>query len=72
MSAMVLKAGEVIFIASGIYERFDRDIPFTNLRDFALELFVDKTKDALEEAWRCLDLCMKSPKVIGCRATPQA
>ena len=72
MSAMVLKAGEVIFIASGIYEGFDRDSPFTIMRNFALELFVDKTRDALEEAWRCLGSCMKSPKVIGCRATPQA
>jgi len=63
MSAMVLKAGEVISIASGIYEAYERDCPFTVMRDFVLDLFVDKTKDALKETWSCLDSCMKSP---GC------
>lgn len=60
MSAMVLKAGEVISIASGIYEAYDRDNPFTVMRDFVLELFVDKTKDAFKVTWRCLGSCMKS------------
>lgn len=41
MPSMVMKAGEVVCIASGIYEGYDRAGPFILVQDFDLEEFID-------------------------------
>ena len=44
MLEMTIKEGEVIAIASGIYESYDRGGPFVALKDFDLDAFVDQAK----------------------------
>lgn len=61
MPSMVMKAGEVICIASGIYEGYDRTGPFIVARDFDLEAFVDKVKAAVEEPWEISGLMYEHP-----------
>lgn len=49
MSGMPMRAGERVFIASGIYEGYGRTKPFVVVRDFDLEVFVDQTNFALSK-----------------------
>ena len=41
MPSMVMKAGEVVCIASGVYEGYDKTGPFVVVHDFDLEAFID-------------------------------
>jgi hypothetical protein len=64
MPSMVMKAGEVICIASGIYEGYDRTGPFIVARDFDLEAFVDKAKATVEEPWEISGLMYEIPRML--------
>ena len=63
MPSMVMKAGEVICIASGIYEGYDRTGPFI-VEDFDLEAFVDKAKATVEESWKISGLMREIPRML--------
>lgn len=63
MTNMVMKAGEVISIASGIYEGYDRAGPFVVAQDLDFEAFIDKARTTIEEPWEVSGLCMRS---LGC------
>lgn len=39
---MIVKAGEVICVASGVFEQYDRAGPFAATQDFDLDVFVEK------------------------------
>jgi hypothetical protein len=64
MPSMVMKAGEVICIASGIYEGYDRTGPFIVTRDFDLEAFVDEAKATVEEPWELSGLMYEIPRIL--------
>lgn len=64
MFVMILKAGEVISIASGIYEGYDRAGPFIVVRDFDLEAFIDQNKAALKEPWEVSGLMYEIPRML--------
>lgn len=64
MSSMFMKAGEVICIASGIYERYDRTGPFVVTREFDLEAFVDQAKAALSEPGNVSGLMYEIPRML--------
>ena len=69
MSSMFMKAGEVICIASGIYEGYDRTGPFVVTREFDLEAFVDQAKAALSEPGDVSGSCMKYPECFLLKAS---
>lgn len=64
MSSMLMKMGEVICIASGIYEGYDRTGPFIVARDFNLEAFVDQAKASLTEPWEVSGLMYEIPRLL--------
>ncbi|WP_282349017.1 hypothetical protein [Pseudomonas sp. PS01301] len=64
MPSMVMKAGEVICIASGIYEGCDRTGPFIVAQDFDLEAFIDKAKATVEEPWEISGLMYEIPRML--------
>lgn len=41
MPSVVMKAGEVVCIASSIFEGYDNTGPFVVVQDFDLEAFID-------------------------------
>lgn len=64
MTNMVMKAGEVISIASGIYEGYDRAGPFIVVQDFDLEEFIDKARATISEQWEVLGLMYEIPRML--------
>lgn len=64
MPSMVMKASEVICIASGIYEGYDRTGPFIVAQDFDLEAFIDKAKATVEELWEISGLMYEIPRML--------
>jgi len=48
---MLLKKGEVVSIASGIFESYSCEGPFVATQDFDLGAFVAKALSAVTEAW---------------------
>jgi hypothetical protein len=64
MPSMVMKAGEVICIASGIYESYDRTGPFIVARDFDLEEFVDQAEAVLKDPWEVSGLMYEIPRML--------
>lgn len=49
MASMVMKVGDVISIASGIYEGYDKTGPFVVAQNFDFEAFIDKARATIEE-----------------------
>jgi hypothetical protein len=64
MSGTIVKQGEVISIASGIYESYDRSGPFIATRDFDLDAIVERLKPAVSEPWEITDLMWSIPKML--------
>lgn len=64
MTNMVVKAGEVISIASGIYEGYDRAGPFVFAQDFDFEAFIDKARATIEEPWEVSGLMYEIPRML--------
>nr|WP_314481807.1 hypothetical protein [uncultured Pseudomonas sp.] len=48
---MLLKKGEVVTIASGIFESYSRDGPFVVTQDFDLGAFVTESASAVTQNW---------------------
>lgn len=48
---MLLKKGEVVTIASGIFESYSRDGPFVVAKDFDLGAFVTESVSAVTQNW---------------------
>lgn len=64
MFGMIMKAGEVICIASGIYEGYDQTGPFVVTREFDLEAFVGQAKAALPEPVDVSGLMYEIPRML--------
>lgn len=64
MSTMTVKEGEVITIACGIYESYDRGGPFVALKDFDLGAFVEQAKATISEAWEVTGLMGRIPQLL--------
>jgi hypothetical protein len=64
MPSMVIKAGEVICIASGIYEGYVRTGPFIVARDFDLEAFVGQAKAVLKKPWEVSGLMYETHRML--------
>ena len=54
---MIVKAGEIICIASRIFEGYDRAGPFVATQDFDLDSFVTEVMKPLTERW---EVCLLS------------
>lgn len=65
MSGMIVKAGEVICIASGIFESYDRAGAFVATQDFDLNAVVETVKPSVTvEPWEINDLMSKIPMLL--------
>ena len=61
---MIVKAGEVICIASGIFEGYARARPFVATQDFDLDSFVAETMKPLTEKWEVSSLFGDIPRML--------
>ena len=61
---MIVKAGEVICVASGVFEQYDRAGPFAATQDFDLDLFVEKMMPPTAEQWEISDLMRDIPRQL--------
>ncbi|MBD8682322.1 hypothetical protein [Pseudomonas sp. CFBP 13719] len=61
---MLIKKGEVLTIASGIYEGYDRSGPFVATQDFDLATFVASAKATIEEPWEVAGLMYEIPRML--------
>ena len=64
MPSMVMKAGEVVCIASGIFEGYDRTGPFVVVQDFDLEAFIDEVRTTIDETWEVSGLMHEIPRML--------
>jgi hypothetical protein len=61
---MIVKAGEVICVASGVFEQYDRAGPFVATQDFDLDLFVEKVMPPTAEQWEISGLMRDIPRLL--------
>jgi hypothetical protein len=61
---MIVKAGEVICVASGVFEQYDRAGPFVATQDFDLDLFVEKVMPPTAEQWEISGLMSDIPRLL--------
>lgn len=61
---MLLKKGEVVTVASGIFESYSRGGPFVATQDFDLDAFVAKVASAVTEAWEVTGLLWEAPRML--------
>ncbi|MDI3272472.1 hypothetical protein [Pseudomonas sp. AL03] len=61
---MIVKAGEVICIASGIFEGYARAGPFVATQDFDLDSFVAEVIKPLTERWEVSSLLSEMPRIL--------
>jgi hypothetical protein len=64
MSAMIVKRGEVICIASGVFEGYDRAGPFVVAQEFDLNAFIDLVKTSVAEPWEISTLMYDIPRLL--------
>lgn len=64
MASTILRPGDVITIASGIFEGYDRSGPFLVEREFDLVAFVRQVKNSTPatERWEATDLMLDIPR----------
>lgn len=60
---MLLKKGEVVSIASGIFESYSREGPFVATQDFDLGVFVPKTVSPTE-TWELTGVLWDVPRAL--------
>ncbi|WP_339498536.1 hypothetical protein [Pseudomonas canadensis] len=61
---MLLKKGEVVTVASGIFESYSREGPFVATQDFDLGAFVAKAVSADTETWEVTGLLWEVPRML--------
>ena len=61
---MILKAGEVICLASCVFEQYDRVGPFVATQDFDLNLFVERVMPPTAEQREIFDLMRDIPRQL--------
>lgn len=61
---MLLKKGEVVTVASGIFESYSREGPFVATQDFDLGAFVAKAVSAVMEAWEVTGVLWEVPRML--------
>ena len=64
MTRMIMSKGEIITIASGAYETYDRGGPFIVVKDFDLDAFVEGAKTTISEAWEVTGLMGQIPQLL--------
>lgn len=64
MASTILRSGDVITIASGKFEGYDRSGPFLVQREFDLSTFVRDAKNStpITERWEATDLMRDIPR----------
>ncbi|KOP53236.1 MULTISPECIES: hypothetical protein [Pseudomonas syringae group] len=61
---MIIKEGELICIASGVFEVYDKAGPFIVVRDFDLDAFIETITPSAPEPWEMEDLMRSLPRVL--------
>lgn len=61
---MVARAGEVICVASDIFDGYDRLGPFVATQDFELDSFIAEVMKPLTERWEVSSLVSEIPRIL--------
>ena len=61
---MIVKKGEVITIASGIFEGYDRAGPFIATQDINLDAFIGDARTLMQEPWELNALLSDTPRML--------
>jgi hypothetical protein len=61
---MIIKEGEVICVASGVFEAYDKAGPFIAVRDFDLNAVIETITPSAPEAWEVENLMRSLPEVL--------
>lgn len=61
---MLLKKGEVVTVASGIFESYSREGPFVATQDFDLGACVAKAVSAAAETWEVTGVLWEVPRML--------
>lgn len=61
---MLLKKGEVVTVASGIFESYSREGLFIATQDFDLGAFVAETVSGVTETWEVTELLWELPRLL--------
>ena len=64
MSGMIVKEGEVICIASGVFEGYDKAGPFKVVREFDLDAFIETAAPPVTKPWEVDSLMTSLPRVL--------
>jgi hypothetical protein len=64
MASMVMKVGDVISIASSIYEGYDRTGPFIVAQDFDLETFIYDARASIDGSWALSGVMYEIPRML--------
>lgn len=64
MSQFIVKKGEVICVASGVFEGYDRAGPFIATQDFDLYAIVESVKSTVVEPWEISGLMWDIPRLL--------
>lgn len=62
--AVIVRKGEVVTIASGIFESYDRAGPFIATRDIDLDAFIANARALPEESWELSSLLQSAPRML--------
>lgn len=61
---MQLKKGDIVSIASGVWEGYNRTGPFIVERDFDLAAFIDAARATIDEDWEVSGLMYEIPRTL--------
>ncbi|QCY15053.1 MULTISPECIES: hypothetical protein [Pseudomonas] len=61
---MIVKSGDVICVASGIFVGYARDGPFVATQDFDLDSFVADAMKPITELWKVSSLLSHIPRML--------
>ena len=61
---MIIKKGEVICIASGVFEGYNRDGPYAATREFDLAAFIEMARASNMEPWEISSFMSAIPTLL--------
>lgn len=61
---MIIKKGEVIGIASGIFEGYNRAGPYVSTREFDLAAFIEMARASNMEPWEISNFMCEIPRLL--------
>lgn len=64
MSETIVKKGEIICVASGVYEGYGTAGPYVVVQQFSLDAFIESVTPAISEPWEIDELMRSLPQLL--------